>query len=72
MSPPPGDRRRVGWTSARQWCVRWSCIPCGMTKSGLPIGLQLLAPAFAEEKLLQTARVFEKATDWHTKRPVIA
>jgi aspartyl-tRNA(Asn)/glutamyl-tRNA(Gln) amidotransferase subunit A len=44
-------------------------IPCGLTKGGLPIGLQLLAPAFAEETLLRTARVFEKATDWHTRRP---
>jgi aspartyl-tRNA(Asn)/glutamyl-tRNA(Gln) amidotransferase subunit A len=33
--------------------------------------LQLLAPAFAEETLLRTARVFEKATDWHTRRPEI-
>ena len=40
-------------------------IPCGLTKSGLPIGLQLLAAPFAEEKLLRTARVFERATDWH-------
>jgi len=46
-------------------------IPCGMTKSGLPIGLQLIAPAFAEDNLLRTARVFEQATDWHTKRPGI-
>ncbi|MGE3820958.1 MAG: Asp-tRNA(Asn)/Glu-tRNA(Gln) amidotransferase subunit GatA [Isosphaeraceae bacterium] len=44
-------------------------MPCGLTKSGLPIGLQLLAPAFAEESLLRTARVFEKATDWHLRRP---
>jgi aspartyl-tRNA(Asn)/glutamyl-tRNA(Gln) amidotransferase subunit A len=44
-------------------------IPCGLTKSGLPIGMQLLAPAFAEETLLRTARVFERATDWHAKRP---
>ena len=44
-------------------------IPCGLTKSNLPIGLQLLAPAFAEEKLLRTARVFERATDWHLRRP---
>jgi len=44
-------------------------IPCGLTESNLPIGLQLLAPAFAEEKLLRTARVFERATDWHLKRP---
>ncbi|QEH33378.1 Glutamyl-tRNA(Gln) amidotransferase subunit A [Aquisphaera giovannonii] len=46
-------------------------VPCGLTKSGLPIGLQLLAPAFAEEKLLRTARVFERATDWHLRRPGI-
>jgi aspartyl-tRNA(Asn)/glutamyl-tRNA(Gln) amidotransferase subunit A len=43
-------------------------IPCGLTRTGLPIGLQLLAPAFAEETLLRTARVFERATDWHTRR----
>jgi len=44
-------------------------VPCGLTKSGLPIGMQLLAPAFAEETLLRTARVFERATDWHARRP---
>jgi aspartyl-tRNA(Asn)/glutamyl-tRNA(Gln) amidotransferase subunit A len=46
-------------------------VPCGLTRDGLPIGLQLLAPAFAEETLLRTARVFERATDWHTRRPGI-
>ena len=46
-------------------------VPCGLTRSGLPIGMQLLAPAFAEENLLRTARVFERATDWHTRRPEI-
>jgi aspartyl-tRNA(Asn)/glutamyl-tRNA(Gln) amidotransferase subunit A len=44
-------------------------MPCGLTKSGLPIGLQLLAPAFAEETLLRAGRLFERSTDWHTKRP---
>lgn len=44
-------------------------IPCGFTKTGLPIGLQILAPPFAEEKLLRIARMHERATDWHTKRP---
>lgn len=46
-------------------------VPCGLTKSGLPIGLQLLAPAFAEETLLRTAHVFQRATDWHTRRPAL-
>src|SRR5204863_1072992 len=44
-------------------------IPCGFTKAGLPIGLQILGAPFAEEKLLRVARMFEKQTDWHTKRP---
>jgi aspartyl-tRNA(Asn)/glutamyl-tRNA(Gln) amidotransferase subunit A len=47
-------------------------LPCGFTKSGLPIGLQLLAAPFAEETLLRTARAFERETDWHTKRPALA
>ena len=44
-------------------------IPRGLTKANLPIGLQLLAPSFAEDRLLRTARVFERPTDWHLKRP---
>ncbi len=43
-------------------------IPCGFTKGGLPIGLQLLSPPFDEEKMLRIARMYEAATDWHTKR----
>ncbi len=44
-------------------------IPCGSTREGLPVGLQLLAAPFEEEKLLRAARVFESQTDWHLKRP---
>jgi aspartyl-tRNA(Asn)/glutamyl-tRNA(Gln) amidotransferase subunit A len=44
-------------------------VPCGVTKQNLPIGLQLLAAPFEEEKLLRVARVFERQTDWHRKRP---
>ena len=46
-------------------------VPCGFTKSRLPIGLQILAPPFEEEKLLRAARTFERATDWHTRRPAV-
>ncbi len=46
-------------------------IPCGFTKAGLPIGLQLLSPPFDEEKMLRVARMYESATDWHTKRPKV-
>jgi aspartyl-tRNA(Asn)/glutamyl-tRNA(Gln) amidotransferase subunit A len=44
-------------------------IPCGQTAGGLPIGLQILAPPFEEERMLRAARMFERGTDWHTKRP---
>ena len=44
-------------------------LPGGQTSSGLPIGIQLQAAAFEEMTLLRAARAFERATDWHTKRP---
>jgi aspartyl-tRNA(Asn)/glutamyl-tRNA(Gln) amidotransferase subunit A len=43
-------------------------IPCGFTRAGLPVGLQILGAPFEEEKLLRVARMHEKATDWHTRR----
>jgi aspartyl-tRNA(Asn)/glutamyl-tRNA(Gln) amidotransferase subunit A len=44
-------------------------IPAGFSTDGLPIGLQLQAGPFEEEKLLRASRMFERATDWHTNRP---
>jgi aspartyl-tRNA(Asn)/glutamyl-tRNA(Gln) amidotransferase subunit A len=46
-------------------------IPCGFTNGGLPIGLQLQAAPFEEEKLLRAARMYERVTDWHTRRPAV-
>ncbi len=44
-------------------------LPCGQTGAGLPIGLQIHAPAFHEHRLLQAARAFQQGTDWHIRRP---
>jgi aspartyl-tRNA(Asn)/glutamyl-tRNA(Gln) amidotransferase subunit A len=44
-------------------------LPCGFTKSGLPIGLQLIGPRWQESKLLSIARTYEQATDWHLRHP---
>ncbi|MFC1762258.1 Asp-tRNA(Asn)/Glu-tRNA(Gln) amidotransferase subunit GatA [Planctomycetota bacterium] len=44
-------------------------IPCGFDEANLPIGLQLICPAFAEATLLRVARMYEKQTDWHTRVP---
>jgi aspartyl-tRNA(Asn)/glutamyl-tRNA(Gln) amidotransferase subunit A len=39
-------------------------LPCGRDATGLPVGLQLIAPAFAEESLLKGAQAYEHATRW--------
>jgi len=44
-------------------------LPCGFSRCGLPIGLQLLAPHFAEETLLQAGHLYEQVTDWHRRCP---
>ncbi len=45
-------------------------IPCGTSGTGLPIGLHLQAPTFEEERLLRAAAMFQRATDWHTRKPI--
>ena len=42
---------------------------CGFSSAGLPIGLQLIGPAFQEGRILQAAQVYEQAAGWHKKRP---
>jgi aspartyl-tRNA(Asn)/glutamyl-tRNA(Gln) amidotransferase subunit A len=46
-------------------------VPCGFTRSGLPVGLQILAKPFAEETLLRVAHAYEQSTRWHTMKPKI-
>ncbi len=47
-------------------------IPCGFTRSGLPIGLQLIGPHWSEARLLSIALAYEDATEWHKRRPQLA
>ena len=43
----------------------------GVSASGLPLGMQLIARPFDETTLLCTADAYERATDWHTRRPAL-
>lgn len=47
-------------------------VPCGFDGEGLPIGLQLIGPAFKEDVVLRAGHAYEQATDWHTRRPDLA
>jgi len=44
-------------------------IPCGFDAAGLPVGLQLVGPHFAESRLLGIAHRYQQATDWHRRVP---
>jgi len=44
-------------------------LPCGFDAAGLPIGLQLIAPAFAEGTAFRVGDAFQRTTDWHLRRP---
>jgi aspartyl-tRNA(Asn)/glutamyl-tRNA(Gln) amidotransferase subunit A len=44
-------------------------VPCGFTRLGLPIGLQISGPHFQEGRVLALARTYEQATSWHDRHP---
>jgi len=46
-------------------------VPCGFSKAGLPIGVQLIGRAFEEETLLRAAHAYEQSTQWHVKKPMV-
>jgi aspartyl-tRNA(Asn)/glutamyl-tRNA(Gln) amidotransferase subunit A len=43
--------------------------PVGFDTSGLPIGMQLLAPPMGEPALFRAAHAYQAATTWHQERP---
>ena len=47
-------------------------VPAGFTKSGLPVGLQIIGKAFDEATLLRTAKAYEAATGWRERKPGLA
>ena len=46
-------------------------LPCGFSNQGLPIGLQIVSPAWSEARLLRAAYAYEQATDWHLRKPLL-
>lgn len=63
----------LGWMQAAT-LVTATGLPClstpaGFTDTGLPVGLQLVAPDGHDLALLDAAHALEQATDWHRRRP---
>ncbi|MCC6799729.1 MAG: Asp-tRNA(Asn)/Glu-tRNA(Gln) amidotransferase subunit GatA [Anaerolineae bacterium] len=48
------------------------CVPCGFDSRNLPIGLQIIGPAFGEPAVLRAGDAYQRVTDWHTRKPKAA
>ena len=44
-------------------------LPCGFTATGLPVGLQVVGPAFEDARVLRIGAAYQHATEWHWQRP---
>jgi aspartyl-tRNA(Asn)/glutamyl-tRNA(Gln) amidotransferase subunit A len=76
-----GDNKVYDWFAPGGGCTNTSpfdaygipaiSVPCGFTKEGMPIGLMIAGPHFAEGKVLALAYAYQQATDWHKRRPTL-
>jgi aspartyl-tRNA(Asn)/glutamyl-tRNA(Gln) amidotransferase subunit A len=51
------------------WGLPAISLPCGLTSTGLPIGIQISGPHWREDQVLQLAYAYEQATEWHKRQP---
>jgi Asp-tRNA(Asn)/Glu-tRNA(Gln) amidotransferase A subunit family amidase len=47
-------------------------IPCGFSRAGLPIGMQIVGAPLSDRKALSLGRLYQENTDWHRRRPPTA
>jgi amidase len=46
-------------------------LPGGMTQDGVPVGFQIAGRAFDEARILAAGQAYQRATDWHARRPPV-
>jgi aspartyl-tRNA(Asn)/glutamyl-tRNA(Gln) amidotransferase subunit A len=78
---PVGQDVPDGWPSP--WWTSWTpytypfnltqqpalSLPCGFTRSGLPVGLQIVGARHADAGVLRVGQAYQDRTDWHTRVP---
>jgi aspartyl-tRNA(Asn)/glutamyl-tRNA(Gln) amidotransferase subunit A len=63
-NPKPGNTRALD-----DYGLPTITVPCGYSRTGMPIGLQISGANWRETDVLALAHAYQKATDWHTRRP---
>jgi len=75
-APRLADHRSVSFWRTPNLLTAWNVtgqpvlqLPNGFGRNGLPLGMQVLGRPFAETTILRVGHAYERATEWHTKRP---
>jgi aspartyl-tRNA(Asn)/glutamyl-tRNA(Gln) amidotransferase subunit A len=75
-APNIGDYRSVSFWQKASLLTAWNVtsqpvlmLPNGFGGNGLPLGMQILGRPFGEETILRIGHAYERATEWHARRP---
>jgi len=75
-APRLADYRSVSFWEKPSLLTAWNVtgqpvleLPNGFGSNGLPLGMQILGRPFGETTILRVGHAYERATDWHTRRP---
>jgi Asp-tRNA(Asn)/Glu-tRNA(Gln) amidotransferase A subunit family amidase len=75
-APNLSDYRSVSFWQKASLLTAWNVtgqpvlmLPNGFGGNGLPLGMQILGRPFGEETILRIGHAYERATEWHTRRP---
>ncbi|HEX3747931.1 MAG TPA: amidase [Bryobacteraceae bacterium] len=66
-NPKPGNTRALD-----DYGLPTITVPCGFSRTGMPIGLQISGASWREEDVLALAHAYQRETDWHTHHPTLA
>ncbi len=77
-APPLADYRSVSFWQKPSLFTAWNVtgqpaleLPNGFGRSGLPLGMQIVGRPFGETTMLKIGHAYERATEWHARRPAL-
>jgi aspartyl-tRNA(Asn)/glutamyl-tRNA(Gln) amidotransferase subunit A len=69
--PPPSLPPRLPTVAFSVYGLPTLSVPCGFTRSGVPVGIQIAGPPLGEARVFALAQAYERATEWHRRSPVL-